>query len=123
MAKYAILMLSADDYPEGRGRMAHAMVTAEGLLSKGHDVKILFQGQGVQWLRTWQQMEHPFAKNYRERFERIRPHIAGACAFCTDGRFKVGEEVRALDVSIRGADGGHDDMGDLIEEGYQLVTF
>lgn len=123
MTKYAILVTCASDIPEGRGRMAHALITGRDIIAGGGEVKYLYQGIGVTWLQEFNKREHPFAQNYGTLFDELKPHIMGACNFCTTGRFKVAEDVAQIGVSLVGADGEHFGVGNLVAEGYQLLAF
>ena len=50
MAQTALVMMAADDYPEGRGRMTTLLTTA---LELGDEVDVYFHGAGVNWLATF----------------------------------------------------------------------
>ena len=52
--------LTNSETPDGRGRMVHAMTTAQELRDAGQEVKILFEGQGVTWIEAFHTKEHPF---------------------------------------------------------------
>lgn len=123
MAKYAILVVSASDTPEGRGKMVHALNTGRDIIAAGGEVKYVYQGLGVTWLKEFDIKEHPFTTHYWDLFEEMRPHIMGACNFCTNGRFKVGEHVKSMDVTILGDEGNHMSVTNLVTDGYQLLTF
>lgn len=122
MAKIAIVMMSADDYPEGRGRMAHVIHDAEALREAGHEVQIHFHGQGVSWLKAWDTRDHKFTQHYGERFDAIKDLVAGACSFCAEKRFDVAKHAVALGVPTRG-DGGHTNVAALIGDGFQILSY
>ena len=123
MTKVAIIILTAADTPEGRGRMIHAMTAAQELKEAGTEVKILFEGIGVTWLTAFHKQEEPFTQNYAPVFEAIKEDILGACNFCATGRFDAGEAAQALGIGLVGADGEHYSLGNLIAEGYQAISF
>lgn len=123
MAKYLISIISASDTPEGRGKMTHALHTGRDIIANGGEIKFVYQGLGVTWLQEFNKREHPFTQHYWGIFEEMREHIMGACNFCTNGRFKVGDDVKAMDVAIVGEDGEHFAVGDMLAQGYQLLTF
>ena len=50
--------------PQGRGKVAHTLTNALALNASGHDVKVLFEGQGVEWLRLFEQREDGFSQGY-----------------------------------------------------------
>jgi hypothetical protein len=123
MAKIAIVMMSADDYAEGRGRMAHVITNAAAAEKAGHTVRILFEGQGVAWLKAWDTREHKFTQHYGPRFDEVKHLIAGTCSFCTLKRFDVAAHAESLAVPILGEEGGHHDLVGLIDEGFQILTY
>jgi len=123
MSKIAIIVFAASDTPEGRGRMVHALQATRELKAAGIEVKMIFEGTGVTWLDAFHKAEHPFTQNYGPIFEEVRDTIEGACNFCTTGRFEVGDAVGALGLPLLGPEGGHYSLGNLIAEGYQIVTF
>jgi hypothetical protein len=123
MSKYAILVTSASDTPEGRGKMAHALITGQDIIANGGEVKYLYQGIGVTWLKAFNTQEHPFTTHYLDKFNDMKPYIMGACNFCTNGRFDVGDDVREMGVEILGNNGEHFGVGDLVMHGYQLLSF
>lgn len=121
--KVAVVVTAASDTPEGRGRMVHAMVTAQGLIDQGSDVKILFEGIGVTWLTAFHENNHLFTEHYQAKFESIKPLIAGACDFCSKNRFETSEAVEALGLNHLGEVGHHYSVGNLVTEGYQVITY
>ena len=120
MARTALVMMAGDDYPEGRGRMAHLLTTAGGL---GGDTEIYFHGAGVNWLATFDLRDHPFTKAYGESFDAVKTQIAGACNFCTNVRFEVGESAARLGAPVLGDEGQHHSLADVIASGATVITF
>ncbi len=120
MAKTAVVMMAADDYPEGRGRMTTFLATAADL---GAEAELYFHGAGVTWLATFDAGEHPFAQAYGERFDSIKDHIVGACNFCTNVRFQVQDSAQRLGIPIVGEDGQHHSLAGVISSGASVITF
>ena len=123
MTKYAILVTSASDTPEGRGKMIHALLTGRDIIANGSEVKYLYQGIGVTWLKEFNIREHPFTTHYGHVFDEMKEHIMGACNFCSNGRFEVGDHVREMGIDFVGEEGDHFAVGDLVSQGYQLLSF
>jgi hypothetical protein len=123
MSKIAIIVLADSETPEGRGRMAHAMTTAKELRDSDNEVRLLFEGIGVTWLKAFHLAEHPFVQNYAPLFEEVKDNIMGACHFCTAGRFDVAEHVEALNIPLLTEESTHFSVGSLVNEGYQIITF
>lgn len=122
MMKVAIIVLTDSDSPEGRGRLVHAMTAAKELFEAGHEVKILFEGAGVNWFAVFHKNEY-FMQRYGPTFEGIKSLIFGACNFCAIERFGVGEAVSALGIDLLGDDGQHFSVGNLVTEGFQIITY
>ena len=123
MQKVAVVVLADSDVPEGRGRMAHAIHLAQALQAAGDEVKVVFEGIGVKWLEAFHKRDHPFTQNYGAVFDGIKGNIVGACDFCANGRFGVGESIAEAGYAFLGGEGNHYDMRDLVADGYQIVTF
>ena len=122
-SKVAIVVLSASDTPEGRGRIVHAMTDARALIEQESDVKILFEGIGVTWLTAFNQNNHPFTEHYMSLFNTVKSHIEGACDFCSKTHFEASEDEVALGLSHIGAEGQHYRLVNLISDGYQIITY
>ena len=124
MNKYALIVRDTTP-PQGRGKVAHAITNALALHEAGHEAKIYFEGEGVDWMRLFREREDGFTKHYGPRFDAAREAglIAGACNFCTQVRFKVGEHADALGIPMHGANGEHGDLVALLTQGYVILTF
>jgi len=123
MAKIAIIVLSSTEVPESHGRLIHALMDGKALQDAGHDIKLVFEGTGVTWLQAFHIREHPVTKGYGAEFDTLRPHILGACDFCTTQRFKVQDDANALGIPLLGGDGHHFNVSELVAEGYQVVNY
>lgn len=122
MSKVAIVVLTASDTPEGRGRMVHAMYSARELKEAGDEVKLIFDGIGVTWLEAFAKREDNFTQHYGETFDAIKDTIMGACNFCAMVRFDIKDTVKSEEYTLLGEEGGHHSLRDLITDGYQIIT-
>ena len=124
MAKYALVIRDIEP-PQGRGKVAHTITNALALKAAGHDVKVLFEGQGVEWLALFQKREDKFTQHYGERFDEVHAAglLAGACNFCTTVRFKVTDSANQYEVPLYGEPGEHGSLVDLLQDGYQILSF
>lgn len=124
MAKY-ILIIRDIEPPQGRGKIAHTITNALELSAAGHEVKVLFEGQGVEWLSLFQKREDKFTQHYGSRFDEAHAAglFGGACNFCTTKRFKVADSADHFGVTLYGNDGQHGSLVSFIEEGYQVLSF
>ncbi len=123
--KIAIVVMGSDpeaSAPHSRGRMAHALSTTQALMDAGADVKLLFEGAGVMWLKRFHLRDDKFVQHYGDRFDAVRPAIAGAFDFCSRVRFKVAEHCEALNVPVVGGDKQHSTLLPLLADGYQVIT-
>jgi len=123
MQKVAIIVLTASDTPEGRGRMIHALYTAKELKKAGDDVKLIFDGIGVTWLEAFAKRDDPFTQNYGEIFDAVKDKIMGACNFCASKRFDISDTIKTEGYTLLGEAGGHHGLRDLIADGFQLITY
>ena len=121
MAKYAITVLANSTEPADRGRMVHAAHLVTELREAGHDVKLIFGGQGVTWIPLFEANEHPFAQAYGQHYKNAKD-ITTACNMCTI-RFDVKDAVAQAGIPIHGEDHDHMELGPLVSDGYQLITF
>jgi DNA-binding transcriptional LysR family regulator len=123
MNDYAVVVLADSDTPGGRGRMVHALKTAQALREGGADVGIHFHGVGVTWLEVFDVREHPFAQHYGPAFDKVQDLMVGACNFCTNGRFDMSEHAKSLGVPIEGPEGEHHTIAELVLSGTQILSF
>src|SRR5207244_1422266 len=49
MAKIAVILLADTDRPEGMGRMANALTTAQEAKEAGDEVRVILDGAGTRW--------------------------------------------------------------------------
>lgn len=123
MAGFDLVVQSASDTPEGRGRMVHALKTAQELQASGADVGLYFHGIGVTWLAAFATRTDQFTENYGPLFDGVLRTIAGACDFCAAVRFDVAEAAESLGVALLGGTGEHHTVAQLLSQGRQVVTF
>jgi hypothetical protein len=118
MAKAALVVLADTESREGLGRIANALVTAQEFNEAGDEVTIVFDGAGTKWIPELASAEH----KYHQRFEALRPRIAGACAYCA-AAFGVRMEVEAAQVELLDEYEQHPSIRRLVADGYQVITF
>ena len=102
----ALVMLAAPGNPEANGRMVHMLTSATNLREAGEEVALYFHGAGVNWATDFHVREDRFTQAYGEKFDSLKPLIAGACNFCTNVRFGQTEAMEALGIGMLGPDGG-----------------
>ena len=124
VAKYVLIVRDIEP-PQGRGKVAHTLTNALALKDAGHDVRVLFEGQGVEWLKLFEAREDGFTEGYGERFDEAHRLglLTGACNFCASVRFKVSDSAERLGVPLFGEEGEHGSLVPLLEDGWQVLSF
>lgn len=123
MHKVVVGVFNPGESPADNGRMVHALKLAQGLVKRGVEVVVVFEGKAVTWLpRLVHRTEdsHPFDKNYGPVFDEIRG-LVEACNMCCK-RFDVHEQVQAAGIPIVGEGREHIDIARYVAEGYQVIN-
>lgn len=118
MAKVAIVVLADTETHEGLGRVVNALEAVKEFKEAKDDVKLVFDGAGTKWIG---ELSNP-AHKAKGLFDAVKDRIAGACEFCA-GAFGVTESVTACGVSLVGEYDGHPSFKQLVDQGYQVITF
>lgn len=118
MAKYAVLV-NADT--EQVGPAANGLEYALDLAENGHQVEVFFDGAATQWIPELEGNEkHPVYDYYEQARE--QGLVGGACGYCATS-FGVYDEVEEAGVEPLGGQENHGPhVGDLVDEGYELLT-
>jgi hypothetical protein len=117
MARIAVILLADTDRPEGMGRMANALTTAQEAKEAGDDVRLILDGAGTKWAGELASEEH----KYHRLFAAVRDQ-AGACVYCARA-YGVKDQVEAAGVGLLDEYKGHPSVRQLIVDGYGVVTF
>ena len=123
MTKTIVAILNPGESPADNGRTIHALKLARGLKQAGADVKVIFEGQGVSWIRRFTARDedsHPFVKHYGSVFDDVRD-ITSACNMCCK-RFDAEEHVRSAEIPILGEGQEHVDIAAFVLDGYQVIN-
>lgn len=118
MPKIAIILLAAQDTPEGTGRMANALATTLEFHEAGDAVRLVFDGAGVTWVPR---LTDPDEK-YSRLFESVRPAVTGACLYCARA-YGVKGAIDEAGVSLVSEFKDHPSVRGLIADGFQVITF
>lgn len=118
MNKAAIVLLAGTEGLESMGRMANALTAVKEFKDAGDDVKLIFDGAGVTWIRDLAKPEH----RYHALYEELRGEIAGICAYCAKA-FKVTDAVDAQGLPYADEHNGHPSFRRLLLDGYQILNF
>ena len=118
MANAAIIVLAGTESHADHGRLANALEAAKEFAeTDGDNVKLLFDGAGVQWVP---ELEAPDS-DYHELYTAVREHAA-VCDFCASA-FDVAEAVDAAGVTTLAEYDGHPSIRDLVADDYEIITF
>ncbi len=118
MAKVAVVVFADTKSHGDLARAVNALETAKECQEANDDVKVIFDGAGVQWAAKMAQPNH----RMHQLFESVRGNITGACEFCA-GAFEVKEQVEAGNVPLLDEHEGHPSLRNLVAEGYEVITF
>ena len=118
----ALVMLTDPGNPEANGRMVHLLDSAVRFRDAGEDVAIYLHGAAVNWATAFVERNDPFTQHYGEKFDSVKPLIAGACDFCANQRFGQAEALETLGIEIIGEEGGHHTVADLALAGDRVIT-
>ena len=105
---------------EGAGNAAvyRALGTAKEFKDAGDDVKIVFDGSGVETAAAISQKDNGLNASY----EAVKDTVLGACGFCVKAH-KVSEQIEAANIPLLTENHGHASLRNLVVDGYQVITF
>jgi hypothetical protein len=121
--RHAIVVMAAEETPEGRGRILHALHTARDLAAEGATVAVFFEGIGVTCLTAFDERDNPFTKNYGPLFDEVLPLVAGACDFCARRRFDAAAAADSLGINLLGGEDRHHSLAGLLMDSWLVTTF
>lgn len=117
MSNIAIFVHATEDE---LGRALHSLVYTQELHDAGHRVKLIFDGQGVLWIRRFEDQSHAANPLYKAV---KKLGVIEACEHCANS-FEVKESTEQSSISFAhdNAKDGHASISKLIGEGYQIIT-
>jgi len=125
MAKVALVLLADSETMESTGRALHSVIYAQELASKGNEVKLIFDGAGVRWVKKILTDEsNPVTKAFMDLkmgvySQSVEKHV---CKFCS-AIFQVPEaDSQKLGFDIADEYQGHPDLSALIADGFHIIT-
>ncbi|MDD2580106.1 MAG: cytoplasmic protein [Clostridia bacterium] len=94
----------------------HVMLNALDLKARGHDVKVILEGEAVRLIREMDEAENPL-------FARLRNEslIACVCKACS-AKMGVLEYNTTSGIPLADEMNGHPAMSTWLEQGYQIIT-
>lgn len=118
MKKVAIVLLADTENLGDMGRMANALAAVQDFKDGRERVQLIFDGAGVKWIGELSNPEH----KYHNAYESVKDTISGVCKYCA-GAFQVTEQVRSSGVPFADEHNGHPSFRQLVNDGYQVITF
>jgi hypothetical protein len=117
MSKVAIFVHSTENE---LGRALHSLIYTQELHEAGHEVKLIFDGQGVLWIGRFEDEGHTANPLYKAV---KKLGVIEACEHCAIS-FGVKESAEHSNIPFsRGSvKDGHSSISKLIGEGYQIIT-
>lgn len=112
MTKVAIVVLADTEGHENLGRITNALQAAKEFHEAGDDLELIFDGAGTEWTEELEDESHDLHEIYKDLSGQ-----ASSCSFCFSA-FEVESEIeKAGDYE------GHPSFRELIEQGYEVITF
>lgn len=118
MSKAAIAILAAGDSPESLGRVVNAFMAALEYKEAGNEVRILFDGAGVQAAAQFADPEH----KYHDLFEKVRDKVQGVCQYCA-GAYEVKDRIQEVNLPLADEFKQHPSFKRLADQGFTILTF
>ena len=118
MTKIAIVVFSDTDTMEAMGKLSNAFMLASEVLENSGDLKFIFEGAGTKWIG---ELEKPGHKLH-ELYAGLKKNLTGACSFCAQA-FGVKNEVEKAGIPLISEYKNHPSILNLVNEGYQVLTF
>ena len=118
MSRFAIMLNGSTDEV---GPTANGLEYAIDLDNHGNEVVVYFDGASTQWPGLLgEKPEHPVNKYFTEVQE--RGLIGGACGYCAHA-FDGAEGCEAAGIELLGGAEDHGpDVGELVTDGFDLIT-
>lgn len=119
--KYLVILQAGRETHEGMARAVHALLYAQELKEHGHEVVLLFDGAGTEWINEW---NNPDSQDkLKIRYEALKK--AGAtqiiCDFCATA-FNARKSLDVNHVPLTAEFEGHPSIAKWIDQGYQLIV-
>ena len=118
MSKIAIVVLTDTEGNEALGKIVNALTAAKEFKDGGDDVQVIFTGTGTKWIGQLTQPDHKLHGLFTE----LKDDVTGACSFCATA-FGVADSVQSARVSMLEDYGANMSYRQLINDGFQVLTF
>ena len=119
--KYLIILQSGMETKEGSSRALHALLYAKELKEHHHDVVLIFDGAGVEWVYEWANAN---SKNkLTPLFQEVRKSAVTwvLCDTCATA-FEVRKDLGVRDVPLVSEYEGHPSIAQWADQGYEIIV-
>ncbi|MFB6144553.1 MAG: DsrE family protein [Candidatus Nanohaloarchaea archaeon] len=113
MNKAAIVILAGTEGHENMARVTNALQAAKEFKEEGDDLELIFDGAGTQWIEKLEDEDHDLHEVYSSVSENSK-----ACSFCVSAF-----DADVGDVEKSDENDGHPSFRELVDEGYEVITF
>jgi hypothetical protein len=118
--KYLVILQAGKESHEGMARAVHALLYSKELKEHGHEVVLVFDGAGTEWVSEWTKPES--TDKLKSMYEELRKSgiTQIICDFCANA-FQVKEDLKTQGQELTAEYQGHPSIAKWADEGYQLV--
>ncbi len=120
MQKYLIILQAGRGTHEGMARAVHSLLYTKELKEHGHEVRLIFDGAGTEWVGEWSRQEsddklRPMYLDLKEKGV-----TEDVCDYCA-GAFSVKEQLKKNEVGMVSDYQGHPSIAKWADQGYQIL--
>lgn len=118
--KYAIILQAGKESHEGMARAVHAFLYAKELKEHGHDVVLIFDGAGTEWI---EELSNPESQSkLKPMYEQLKQAdvLEVICDFCA-GAFAVKDRLAQRQLPLTAEYEGHPSIATWADAGYALM--
>lgn len=118
--KYLIILQAGKESHEGMARAVHALLYSKELKEHGHEVVLLFDGAGTEWIAEWSKPDSTdkLAPMYQELREAGVTQVI--CDFCANA-FQVKLSLEESQAPLTAEYQGHPSIAKFADQGYQII--
>ena len=114
--KVLVVVLANTETHEGKGRVTNALMMVRELQEANHEVKLLFDGAGVESFAEMKDEDNEF----HDMYKKVEHNVAGGCSFCAQA-FGVSDDLDDDDLLSEYHE--HQSFAKYVKDGYQIVNF
>jgi len=119
--KYLIILQAGKETHEGTARAVHALLYSKELKEHGHEVTLVFDGAGTEWVSEWTKPESQ--DKLKPMYDALRKKgvTRVICDFCASA-FQVKENLKMQGQELTAEYQGHPSIAKWVDQGYQIVV-